>query len=112
MRRVLVGLFEAIPRQGLLRLLEEEGFRVVAEAAPASDMIGLVAEVRPEIVVLDLEDSRTPDLAARLTAEFPSVTVIAWSAGEPTMRVYPPFHHGESYTAKLTVGALGAALKI
>ena len=110
-RRVLVGQFGEIPRNGLLHLLDEEGFRVVAEAAATSDIVQLVGEVRPEIVVLDLEDPRTPEVATQLTAEFPAVSVIAWSSGEPTMRVFPPFHHGESYTARLTAGALGAALK-
>ena len=111
MRRVLIGQFEEIPRKGLLRLLDEEGFRVVAEAATTSDVVQLVAQVRPDIVVLDLGDPGTPAVATELTAEFPAVAVIAWSSGEPTMRVFPAFHHGESYTARLTAGALGAALK-
>ena len=111
MRRVLVGQFGEIPRKGLLHLLDEEGFRVVAEAATTGDVVRLVPEVRPHIVVLDLEDPGTPAVAAQLTAQFPAVAVIAWSSGEPTMRVFPAFHHGESYTARLTAGSLGAALK-
>jgi hypothetical protein len=37
-----------------------------------------------------------------LATRFPAMTVIACSSVELTMRVYPPFHGGESYVSKLS----------
>jgi hypothetical protein len=46
-----------------------------------------------------------------MSSAFPAVTVIACSSAEPIMRVFPPFHHGESYCAPFTPVLLAAAVK-
>ena len=89
MPRVLIGDFGAIARLGLREFLDEEGFEVVAE-------------FRPDVVVLDLDTDGEDDVAGQIATNFPAVKVIACSSEEPRMRIYPPFHHGESYLSELT----------
>ena len=43
-----------ILRQGLARLLREEGFRVVGEAGDADELLRLVSELVPDVVVTDV----------------------------------------------------------
>jgi hypothetical protein len=62
-------------------------------------------------VVLDLDTEDAPELTARIAAAFPAMNVIACSSDEPIMRVFPPFHHGESYIAPFTRVLFAAALK-
>jgi hypothetical protein len=57
-----------------------------------------------------LDDERVCDLAGEITSEFPAIKVIACSCEEPVMRVFPPFHHGESYASKLSASLLALAL--
>jgi AmiR/NasT family two-component response regulator len=110
MRRVLIGEFGEIPAMALRRLLEQEGLAVAGEATTA-EIIPLVDEVQPDVLLLDLDDVQTGGIAAEACARLPSMTVIAWSSAEPVMRVFPPQHRGESHDSPLTVDRLAAALK-
>lgn len=67
--RVLVADDHMIVRTGIRHVLESEaGFEVVGEAANASEAISLAAELRPDVVVLDLSmpDESGLVVAARL----------------------------------------------
>lgn len=110
MQRVLIGQFGTVARLGLRELLDGQGIEVVAEAESAEEILTGLNEVRPDVVVLDLDDERVIDLAGEITSEFPAIKVIACSCEEPVMRVFPPFHHGESYASKLSADALARAL--
>ena len=110
MHRVLIGQFGSVARMGLRELLDGQGIEVVAEATPDREIRTCVSEVRPDIVVLDLDDEEALGMAEAITAEFPSIKVIACSCEEPVMRVFPPFHHGESYASKLSAALLALAL--
>ncbi len=110
MRRVLIGEFGMIARMGLRDLLDEEGLEVVAEAE-ASGVISQLSEVRPDAVVLDLEGEDTDHVAACIASAFPAIKVIACSSAQPVMRVFPPFHHGESYVSPLSTALLVTALE-
>ena len=110
MQRVLIGQFGTVARMGLRELLDGQGIEVVAEAESAEVIVSCVNEVRPDVVVLDLDDEGVLDLAGEITAEFPAIKVIACSCEEPVMRVFPPFHHGESYASKLSAALLALAL--
>jgi len=110
MHRVLIGQFGAVARMGLRELLDGQGIEVVAEAESAEVIVSCVNEVRPDVVVLDLDEEGVLDLAGEITAEFPAIKVIACSCEEPVMRVFPPFHHGESYASKLSADLLALAL--
>lgn len=119
MRRVMIGDFGAVARMGLREILGEHGLEVVGQAgsgesgtAPgAGGIVPLVSEVRPDIVVLDLDDEASVEVAALITSEFPAIKVIACSSEEPLMQVFPPFHRGESYVSHLTRADLAQALK-
>jgi DNA-binding NarL/FixJ family response regulator len=110
MQRVLIGQFGTVARMGLRDILDGQGIEVVAEAESAEVIVACVSEVRPDVVVLDLDDEGVLDLAEEITSEFPAIKVIACSCEEPVMRVFPPFHHGESYASKLSAALLALAL--
>lgn len=111
MSRVLIGGFGAIARLGLRDVLDEEGFDVVAEQSAPEELLALLTRVRPDVVLLDLETESSAELAARICSDFPSVKVIACSPEESTMRVFPPFHHGESYLSELDPVALAESVR-
>ncbi|HZQ76756.1 MAG TPA: hypothetical protein VFE55_05465 [Acidimicrobiia bacterium] len=110
MQRVLIGRFGTVARMGLRELLDGQGIEVVAEAEPDRGIVSCVSEVRPDVVVLDLDDDGSLGTAEEIASEFPAIKVIACSCEEPVMRVFPPFHHGESYASKLSAPLLALAL--
>ena len=99
MRRVLFGPFGAVLRAGFDDVLRDEEVEVLR--TDGHDLVERLVEALPDVVVLDLDRDGTGSLVERLVREFPSVRVVACSARRPLMRVYPPFHHGESYEAAL-----------
>ena len=109
MRRVLIGEFGDIAGMALRRFLEQQGLTVAGEATSA-DIIPLVDEARPDVLLLDLDDAETQHIAAQACARLPSLTVIAWSASEPVMRVFPAGRPGEPEVSPLTLHRLAAAL--
>jgi two-component system response regulator NreC len=52
--RVVLADNHALVRQGLKALLEREGFQVAGEASDGQELLRLVANVRPEIAILDI----------------------------------------------------------
>ena len=52
--RVVVGEDQLLFREGLVRLLTEAGFEVVAQAADATDLVRRTAAHRPDLVVADV----------------------------------------------------------
>jgi DNA-binding NarL/FixJ family response regulator len=52
--RILVADDHCIVRQGIRRLLEHEGFHVVAEAADGEEAVRRARELKPDVAVLDL----------------------------------------------------------
>jgi len=109
MARVLLGDFAVMVRAGLLALLAEERAHVVQAAD--QDVPAQVALRRPDVVVLDLDGGHVGALARYLCERHPAVTVVACSSARPAMRVFPPFHHGESYTRPLDPEALRALVR-
>lgn len=94
----------AIVRQGLRSLLEsQDDYRVVGEAADGLAAISLIAELRPEVAIIDMQ---LPDLhgleVARRTKE-----------QSPTTRVVILSMHGDEpfVLDALRFGALGYVLK-
>ena len=108
---MLIGGFGAIARLGLREVLDEEGFDVVAEQGPPDELLELVTSVRPDVVLLDLDTERSMEFAGRISIDFPAVKLIACSPEDSTMRVFPPFHHGESYLSDLNPVALAETVR-
>jgi DNA-binding NarL/FixJ family response regulator len=96
---VLVGPFGALVRAGLDDLLRHPGLEVLH--ADADDLWDRLLADLPDVVLLDLDAPGARETARRISTDFPALTVVACSSIDPTMRIYPRFHHGESYTSPL-----------
>jgi len=109
MTRVLVGDFAAMQQLGYRDLLLSEGMQVVETAG--RDLVDRLVEAVPDAVLLDGDDEGSSKLVDRIVHDFPAVTVITCSSTHPTMRVFPPQHYGESYTARLEPALLASAIQ-
>jgi DNA-binding NarL/FixJ family response regulator len=83
--RVIVADDDVLLREALVHLLSRSGFEVVGQAGDGTQLIGLVAQVAPDLVVVD---NRMPptwtteglDVAGQIRARFPAVGVLVLSA--------------------------------
>ena len=72
-------------REGLASLLERSGFAVVGQVGDAPQLLALVREQRPELVVVDIrmppgQSTEGLDAARVIREEFPEVAVVVLSA--------------------------------
>jgi DNA-binding NarL/FixJ family response regulator len=77
--RVVLADDHTIVRKGLRILLEEAGlFDVIAEAEDGYEILDLVAEHQPDVVVMDISMPRLNGLEAtrRIKAAFPSIKIV------------------------------------
>jgi len=63
-RRVVLAEDEALIRLDLKEMLEEEGYRIVGEAADGAQAVALATELRPDLVVLDVKMPRLDGISA------------------------------------------------
>jgi len=110
MVRVLMGDFGAMVKAGLEAILSDQQVDVMQ--ANGQDLMARVVEAMPHVVVFDLDREDSDELAMRLCTCYPSLTVVACSSAHPTMRVFPPFHHGESYTSQLDAEMLRELVRV
>jgi len=61
---VLIAEDEALIRLDLKEMLEEEGYRVVGEAGDGAQAVALAAELRPDLIILDVQMPIMDGLAA------------------------------------------------
>src|SRR4051794_41337512 len=76
---------EVLMREGLARLLQRSGFEVVGQSGNASEVIELVRELRPDLVIVDIRMPPTHtteglEAAEAIREEFPDTAVVALSA--------------------------------
>ncbi len=109
MRRILFGNFGGLVRAGFDEVLRDE--RVEVLRTDGGDLVDGLLDGLPDVVVLDLEAVGTPELVQRLVREFPALKVVVCSSRRPVMRVYPPFHYGESYQVTLEADAFTSVLR-
>ena len=62
--RILIADDEAVIRLGLRSMLEDQGYRVVGEAADGTRALDLVRRLRPDLVFLDIKMPRIDGLQA------------------------------------------------
>lgn len=82
---VLVAEDDVLFREGLASLLAREGFSVVGQAGTASELIELMRERRPDLVVVDIRMPPTYsteglDAARVIRAEAPEIGIVVLSA--------------------------------
>lgn len=81
MTRVVVVDDHPVFRRGLVAMLAASGHEVVGEATNGLEAVEVVAETRPEVVLMDLAmpEGDGFDATARITAEHPGVRVVVVS---------------------------------
>jgi DNA-binding NarL/FixJ family response regulator len=121
--RVIVAEDSALLRQGIVRLLLDEGFEVPAECGEAgAALLGLVAEHRPDAVLLDIRMPPTHTdeglvAAAAVRAAHPGTGVLLLSQyveTTGTVRALAQDPRGFGYLLKervADIGELAGALK-
>src|SRR3954454_1073928 len=82
--RVVIGEDQALLRQGIVRLLGDAGFEVVAQAGDASDLLRKVAAHKPDVAIVDVQmpPDNTDDglrAAIEIRARQPDVGVLVLS---------------------------------
>jgi DNA-binding NarL/FixJ family response regulator len=100
-------------REGIARLLGEEGITVVAQRADATDLLAAVHEARPDVVIMDVRMPPTHtteglDAALELKQAVPEVGVLVLSQYVEThhaMELLMGAHSGVGYLLKERIGA-------
>src|SRR5437762_9199938 len=82
--RVLIAEDSTLLREGAVRLLEEAGFEVVAQAGDAEDLLRKVRAHKPDVAIVDVRmppDNTDDGLRAALTIreELPEVGILLLS---------------------------------
>ncbi|MDQ8044679.1 MAG: response regulator transcription factor [Solirubrobacteraceae bacterium] len=82
--RIVVGEDQVLLREGMVRLLTDAGFEVVAQAGDAVALLEAVREHRPDVAIIDVQ--MPPDLtddgvraALAIRGEFPEIGVLVLS---------------------------------
>ena len=87
---VLLGNLGPIMRLGMNRVLSEQGCQVVGQEDRPSAIIGAAHRLRPDIVVLDLDNGSSYELAQLVRGASPETTVVLWAREEDLMEVLQP----------------------
>jgi DNA-binding NarL/FixJ family response regulator len=83
--RIALADDDVLLREGLASLLEESGFEIVGQAGDAGELLDVVRERRPDLVIVDI---RMPpgyateglEAARVIRAEFPATAILVLSA--------------------------------
>lgn len=83
--RVVVADDDVLLREGLASLLERSGFDVIAQAADATELLTLVRDAKPDLVVVDIRMPPTHsteglDAARVIRTELPDTGILVLSA--------------------------------
>jgi AmiR/NasT family two-component response regulator len=87
---VLLGNLGPIMRLGMNRVLSEQGCQVVGQEDRPSAIIGAAHRLRPDSVVLDLDNGSSRELAHLVRGASPETTVVLWAREEDLMEVLEP----------------------
>ena len=116
--RVAIADDDVLLREGIARLLEPSRFEVVGLAGDASELLGLVRDHHPELVVLDIRmpPSHTTeglDAAQAIRGEFPDIGILVLSAHVEVHRAVDLLSEGRSigYLLKSRVTDVGDFLE-
>jgi DNA-binding NarL/FixJ family response regulator len=84
-RRVILAEDDVLLREGLASLLEQFSFEVIGQASDGSELLGLVREREPDLVLVDIRmppshSTEGLDAARVIRAEFPDTGIVVLSA--------------------------------
>jgi DNA-binding NarL/FixJ family response regulator len=84
-RRIVVADDDVLLREGLASLLDRSGFEVMGQAADPEQLLSLVRDHHPEIVIVDIrmppsQSTEGLDAARLIRQEFPEVAILVLSA--------------------------------
>ena len=84
-RRVVLAEDDVLLREGLASLLDRSGFEVVGQAGDATELLALVRERRPDLVLVDIRmppthTSEGLDAARDIRDELPDIGILVFSA--------------------------------
>jgi DNA-binding NarL/FixJ family response regulator len=88
--RVLLGNLDPVVTLGMTAVLEEGGIDVVGEEPRSAALVLMAGHLRPDAVVLDLEQAASRELSERVRAASPETTVVFWARDEDVMEVVDP----------------------
>jgi DNA-binding NarL/FixJ family response regulator len=116
--RVLVAEDSVLLREGLVRLLEESGFEVVAQAGDAVDLLRKTRAHKPDVAVVDVRmppDNADDGLRAALQIrqELPQTAVLVLSQyieEQYAIELIGEGHEGVGYLLKERVTDIGALI--
>jgi DNA-binding NarL/FixJ family response regulator len=83
--RIALADDDVLLREGLASLLERSGFHVVGQAGDAAELLALVREHEPELVIVDIrmppaQDTEGLEAARVIRDEFPDAGILVLSA--------------------------------
>jgi serine/threonine-protein kinase PknK len=83
--RVVLAEDDVLLREGLCSLLDRSGFDVVGQAVDGAELLALVRDIKPELVVTDIRMPPTHsteglDAAQVIRDEFPDIAILVLSA--------------------------------
>jgi DNA-binding NarL/FixJ family response regulator len=83
--RIVIAEDDVLLREGLAGLLDRSGFQVVGQAGTAPELMALVREHQPELVIVDIRmppshTSEGLEAAHQIREEFPETAILVLSA--------------------------------
>jgi DNA-binding NarL/FixJ family response regulator len=115
--RVVIADDDVLLREGIASLLERSPFTVVGQAGDAGELLTLVRELVPDLVVSDIRMPPTYtteglDAAQAIRAEFPQIGILVLSAHAEVHRALDLLAEGEGvgYLLKSRVTEVGELL--
>ena len=94
--RILIADDHSLFRDGLRSLLTAQGHEVIAEAKNGREAVALTREVKPDLVLMDLQMPEVDGLEATrlISAEMPDVRVVILTASEEEGKLFDAIKSG------------------
>jgi DNA-binding NarL/FixJ family response regulator len=86
----MIGNLGPIARVGMQRLLHEDGIEVVEDELTHVNISPTIERLRPDIVVLDLDQTDSQQLSELVRLACPQAKVVLWAPTEDVMEVIDP----------------------
>ncbi|HEX6086689.1 MAG TPA: response regulator transcription factor [Thermoanaerobaculia bacterium] len=94
--RILIADDHALFRDGLRSLLMAEGHEIIGEAKNGSEAVALARELRPDLVLMDVQMPEMDGIAATraISAEMPELKIVMLTASEEEAKLFDAIKSG------------------